>query len=1218
MAWTEQQKAAIETRGCGLIVSAAAGSGKTSVLVERLLRLIMEDAPEKRVYADRMVIVTFTNDAAAEMKARLSGALDEQLQKYPDNRWLYEQQIRLQSAHISTISSFCFDLIRDNAASIGITSGFRILNDTESKLIETKAADTVLNRWHQKRKQEMDFLWDCFCERNDKPLERILLELHHFLGSVSSREMWQKKALFYLNQPLEQSLYHKKLLERLIVTVKQALLLAEEAVSLASVLYDDISRNKVLPWVEDDFRCFRNLLKQLQNGETDYHAMLEPFLKKNNSRKNYPRKTKDIISVSNWKIVKALRDKYTKYEKDQIIFILDSVMPYEQVDLEIHRRILPLLLELEQAFTDEIRQTKILQNALGFEDGEQLTLELLGELDENGVLRQTPMAKEMAAYYQLIMIDEYQDSNNKQDNIFKLLSRSCTDPQTGKLRYGDNIFLVGDVKQSIYRFRLANPQNFVAAIQAADNDNSVCRHITLNQNFRSVPAVLQFVNFICGNLMSSECGDVVYDETESLVPGLSIADALSEGEQFVEVAVLEKDASEQPVQIQYVIRQIQRMIQNGTAVAEKNGSTRSCEYRDFCILMRGNDSCRTYAHALEEAGIPVIMPEEAGYLKAREISILLDMLRVLDNPLLDTSLAAIMLSPMFWFTAQELMQIRMTAKESSLYVGLCRSIGVMTGEQDTVQLTDELLLKKCCHLYDTIQKLRQDAALMSLEALIRRIYDKTDFLSVMQLTKDGDKKRANLNLLMQYARQYEENIDAAHSGLSGFLRYIDWLLESGNDFQQSTLSMGAENAVSVKTMHKSKGLEFPFVFLCELEHDFSTQDKRKSAAYSDSGMCGFRVKNPEDYTSAKTLPFLLMNQENEQLSKSEELRLLYVAMTRAKQKLFLVLLLDKVRTARTDYLNKFAQDITPDGKLPPVLVQSAGCMAHWIWMCLILLHDYVLDKAVCLPDKTWEKPAWAEHLQIQYTFVLPEQPDSVAENTQLHALPDEKTTEEIRKMVRFSYRSKDSKRKSLLSISAIQEERHKRPLLWKRPQFQQERTRLTGAERGTAVHTFFQYADFRRAEENPALEIARLQKHGFLTPEQAAVVNPEIAAAFFKDSIYSRMRKSRNVLREQKFLVQCRDLSVYPEMTKLLQDYFDSDSMLKGIIDLAFQENNGFILVDYKTDTVSNAQELIDNYQDQLMLYRAALQCMTGMSVQECWIYSTYLKRSILVKSSEE
>ena len=806
MARTEQQSEAITTRDCGLIVSAAAGSGKTSVLVERLLRILEDETPEHRVPADRMIVVTFTNDAAAEMRSRLYQALDDQLQKQPENQWLYQQQVRLQNAHICTISSFCFDLIRDNLTEQGITAGFRILNETEAKLIASKAADTVLNRWHAERQEEMQLLWNCFCEKNDKPLEELLLELHSFLGSVPFREQWTKQVLEELNQPLSDSAYHRAFLAQLERRAETAVRLANEAADLAAVVYDSVPDNNVLPWVETDVRCLEKVLQMLRQQEPDAEKILAPIQEKNQNRGNFPRKKKAMTDLEAFERVKKLREQYTALEKEIAAF-LEAVYPYEAGDLVQHAQLMPLLLELEEQLTAEIWQQKVQQNALAFDDAERMALELLAELSPEGTIQPSALAKELQAYYQLIMIDEYQDSNNKQDDIFKLLSRNCIEPETGTLRYGDNVFLVGDVKQSIYRFRLANPQNFVHAISSAGTETSVCRHIVLNRNFRSVPAVLDFVNFVCGSLMSDTCGDVAYTDAEALYPGTDITEILPEEQQKVTVAVLTpEDDADTDVQIAYVIGKIQEMIVAGVPVAQKDHTTRPCQYRDFCILLRTNPMCTSFAHALEQAGIPVQSPDETGYLKAREVGLLLDMLRVLDNPTLDTSLAAIMLSPMFWFTPEDLMRIRMLGKKTSLYSAVCMAIGV-TESAEPVQL-DDVLVQKCRQLYDTLQKLRQSSGMMTLEALIRRIYDTTDFLSVMQLTKDGDRKRANLHLLLQYAKQYEENTDAAHNGVSGFLRYIDWLLDSGNDFQQTSLTAGVENAVAVKTMHRSKGLEY--------------------------------------------------------------------------------------------------------------------------------------------------------------------------------------------------------------------------------------------------------------------------------------------------------------------------------------------------------------------------------------------------------------------------
>lgn len=1210
MAWTQAQQAAITARDCGVIVSAAAGSGKTSVLVERLLQILTEDSPEKCVPADRMIVVTFTNDAAAEMKARLSQALALKLQQNPENHWLYQQQILLQSAHICTISSFCFDLIRDNLTESGITSSFRILNDTESLMMASKAADQVLNRWHRDRKVDMDLLWNRFCEKNDLPLEQILLDLHQFLGSVPFRKQWCDDVLEQLNQPSEKSVYHKRILEQLRTLAENAAKQASEAAVRADGLYDSVVENTVLPWVEEDCRCITKIQKRLTAADMNTKKLLLPFyaLKEKRGKKTFPRKKKTIVDPQGYEQVKHLRVQY-RAKMQQLVTLCETILPYEEADLIDHRHILPLFLEMEKELSEEIWQMKVQKNALGFEDGEHFALELLAVPNKDGSVLPSPLAKELSTYYKLIMIDEYQDSNNKQDMIFKLLSHHCVDPETGSLCYGDNVFLVGDVKQSIYRFRLANPKNFVRAIHAAASENRVCRHIALNRNFRSTPSVLHFVNFVCGHLMSPSCGDVTYDDSEALDPGSSIGEILPKEQQAVHVAILHQ-------QELYIIRQIQKMIQDESLVVEKDGSTRPCRYSDFCILLRNNTLCQKISHALEDAGIPAQSPEEKGYLRAREISILLDMLRVLDNPLSETSLAAIMLSPMFWFSAQELLQIRMLAPQSSLYFALCCAAGVNEEAPKETKI-EAVLREKCQYLYETIQKLRQNAGMMSLEALIRCIYDRTDFLSVIQLTEDGDQKRANLQLLLQYIRQYEANTDVARNGISGFLKYIDWLLESGNDFQQTSMSVGAENAVVIKTMHRSKGLEFPFVFLGDLEVRFSGEEKRKNALFSDSGMVGFCLKDPTTYTRAKTLPFMVIGEENQKQSKSEELRLLYVAMTRAKQQLFLPLDVGKIQTKTHKYLEEFASSILPSGELPPDLVQSADSMAQWIWMCLVLLHEKELDAILPLPPCTWEKPRWCDDIQICYESNVPEfEPISIAEETTSEDA-NPAVVKEIQKMISFSCRSKDSDRKSLLSVSAVQTAKHHRAPTWKRPTFLQAEKRLTGTERGTAIHAFFQYANFQNVQNNLSDELMRLKQHGFLTAAQAAEITSDIVNAFFQDAIYYRFQKSHHIMREKKFLVRCSDLQQFDEMDTILARYRNSDSMLKGIIDMAFEENGAYIVVDYKTDHVQDEKILVQEYREQLLIYCAAISCMTKKPVAACYLYSTHFKKSILVKGKK-
>ncbi len=1218
MAWTDQQQTAIETQGCGLLVSAAAGSGKTSVLVERLLKILSEDHPDERVPADRMIVVTFTNDAASNMKTRLTNKLSEQLEKQPQNTWLHRQQILLQSAHICTISSFCFDLIRDNLTESGVSTGFRILNETENRMICEKQVDLLLNRWHTERPEEMHILWDAFCEKSDKPIERILLDLYDFLGSIPFRDIWETNVISQLNQDAFNTLCHQ-FLEMERSRAQSALNIAQQAEEIAQGLYDSLEDNTVYFWIEEDCTYLTKLVQMLQKGTNDIDILLDAYNKitENRTGHTFPRKKKSITNSDNYDEVKRLREQYKKI-LDSIIIDISSILPFEQQDLDSHRTIVPILLEMEDELFSQIIAAKSEKNALSFEDGERIALELLSDRNEEGQAIPSPLARDLSAYYQLIMIDEYQDSNNKQDQIFKLLSHQCLDPQTGQLRYGNNMFLVGDIKQSIYGFRLANPQNFTHAIAASTTPNSVSRHITLNYNFRSTPSILSFVNFLCGNLMTENCGGILYDKNEALEAGLHLDKLLPKEDQGVEIAVLsesneEDEDNDVEQSIRYIIATIQDMIARGALVLEKDGTTRPCEYGDFCILLRDNPNCRKYAHALQDANIPVEIPDETGYLKAREIRVLLDMLRIIDNPLLDTSMATVMLSPMFWFTPDNLLEIRDLLPNGNLYPAIR-----LMAERKSDNGTKSVLSEKCEQLLTLITDLRERMGMMSLEALIRYIFDSTDYLSIIRLTENGSKKYANSQLLLQYVRQYEENASIAESGIAGFLSYIDWLVESGHDFTQTPLSIGSDNVVKVRTMHRSKGLEFPFVFLAELEHRFSTADKKMTAVFSDNGQIGLCLKDPLTHTRAKTIFHMMLSEEKEHQLKSEEMRLLYVAMTRAQQKLFLTLNKSKITTKSRNYIKEYASAIAPDGTLPISLVQSATSMAQWIWMSLTLLHDTELNSIIPLPKATWQAPNWTENVSIQYTSTIPAKRESpIIESTPLSNEDIVNQSRTMQNLIDFSCYTENSTRRSSLSASALQALHHNQTPAWKRPNFCQTSTHMTGAERGTAIHAFFQFANFSVAAQNLDKEKERLVTMGFLTRNQVEQVTKEIIDAFFADPVYARCQKSHQILREHKFLINCKDLAIDDSLNSILAEYRNADSMMKGIIDLAFLEDDGYVLVDYKTDFVTHPQQLIEKYREQVLIYRAALFAITNRPVTACYLYSTHLKRSIYIDTKE-
>ena len=462
MSWTEEQKNAIDARGTSLIVSAAAGSGKTAVLTERLVQLIADK--ELGVRADRIVVVTFTNDAAAELKKRLENKIRALISEHPKDRHLLKQQILLQNAKISTINSFCFDLIRDNIGENGITSSFSVLDDTDNKVLKAKALEELINYFSENEYNKISFLFDRFCIKDEKRLLEVIERTDSFLSSVALRDKWLEKAVKMYTVEFKESDYYKKLVENLRIQIENALKAADENIGLISRIFPDMSvaaAEKSFAQAEEE----RNLVLGLWNIlncdrlPTEEEALLV-----------YP----DLVRVGKTEHNKLLREIYKKkrdYIKKMIAKVANSIKAIESDYYECGE-VTRVLVDMLKKYNEILWEKKCEKNALSFDDGERLALEMLISMNENGYIMQSEIAKRIADYYDIIMIDEYQDSNNKQDLIFKLISKNYKASSNGEPLYGDNVFLVGDVKQSIYRFRLANPKNFIKTLKSSDRYSS--------------------------------------------------------------------------------------------------------------------------------------------------------------------------------------------------------------------------------------------------------------------------------------------------------------------------------------------------------------------------------------------------------------------------------------------------------------------------------------------------------------------------------------------------------------------------------------------------------------------------------------------------------------------------------------------------------------------------------------------------------------------------
>lgn len=1187
--WTTEQQAAIDARGASFLVSAAAGSGKTSVLVERLIRLIADT--ETKIPVTEMAVVTFTNDAAAEMKSRLARALAERIAAEPENVWLRRQHGLLQSAKISTINSFCFDLIRDNCQALDITPTFRILEETEEKLLRIAALDAVLETWYadEERAQSMRYLCGLFCGKTDRRLVELLLKMYEKIISMP----FGFEKLKVMEQSYTDCSLRTQYLESLTVRCAEAEEILKAALhdaeafgyqNLTDLLYEDLIQAEAVHRALTDPALSAEQLGELL-GKISFARMTTGGRKlpDQHLRENAVRlraKAKAVLTA--------------------VQSAGDTVL-YMEEDLKAHARAMPLLRMLLQDFSDELWRRKCEKNALGFDDGEQVALALLGSYTEEGEIVRTPLAVELSEFYKMILLDEFQDTNNRQDLIFKLLSHNGSAE-----RNGDNLFMVGDLKQSIYRFRLANPQNFLDTMAASvpySKESQGNAFLRLNRNFRSSHEVVEFVNFVFSAVMSPEVGEVDYGEGEALVQGASFADT----PRNTEVVLVNTDEYGDQAAEQYVAERIAQMLKDGSPVSTDGGTcTRPCRPSDFCILVRNNATAMRYQAVLEECGIAAYCEEAAPYLKSREISVLLNFLRVIDSPPNDLALASVLLSPMFCFTISELTELRLLAPKKSLYFAVCLGLGRQLDQKQNEPLLSGGLLEKTQYFFDTLAVLRRDAMRLPLETLIRSIYDSTDYLAVMRRGKNGERRRANLRRLLSHARNYETNLGG---GISGFLRYLDRIFENKSDIERGTVVSGSEDVVAIKTIHKSKGLEFPFVFLAETNRKFNTSEKSDIFQFAPTIGFGFRMQDPEALTRFKTLPYALIADHNARLARSEDLRLLYVALTRAKDKLFIPLVCSEADST-VSRVQSFALEIAAAGGVTPRLAAQAGSLGDWLWMALLTAKNGAPLRAYCdtadcacggiLPMEITEYQP-----QVTGEHTEPEQEETDAQADPAAVAMLQERFAQCRAQTICTLPAKTT-------VSMLTKEDDAIDLALRRPKFMEESGKLTPAEKGTALHAFLQFADFEAARQDASAELLRLVRGGYLTQVQADSISLAQLTEFFESPLYARIRSAERVCRERRFLVKIADLKLEDA-----EEYNGTEAMLSGIMDLVFEEEDGLVLVDYKTDAVSpkEADILQARHSAQLRVYRRTLELIENKPVKETCLFAFSLGKIIPIET---
>lgn len=1221
MAWTKQQENAIKIRNSSVIVSAAAGSGKTAVLTERLGQLISDE--ETQIRADRIIVVTFTNDAASELRKRLDSKLHEMISNNPTSRYLLKQQTLLQNARISTINAFCFDLLRDNITEQGITSGFTVLDESENNIIMAQAMDELINYYCSEEYYKISFMYDKFCIKTDEKLVEVINLADRYLSSYAMRDKWIEIAVKSFDTDPWKSVYYKKSSETAAANLKKALKLAESRLEMSEEIFDDMRAPNAVKYctqIKEDIDHVKKATDLFESENAPDMAKIEALKKLGRTVPVRRTENVDPFALENCnakrKIISGI-----------ISETLQSFDNFEEDFLE-NKKTTEILAEMLMKYHSIIWEKKCEKNAISFDDGERLTLELLADFDDDGNIIQTETARKIAEFYDIIMVDEYQDSNNKEDLIFKLISKKYHHSGADRIpMYGKNAFLVGDVKQSIYKFRLANPRNFIDTLKnsepyseekAADNYS-----VFLNKNFRSSGQVIDFVNYIFSQIMSEDCGDIEYNSDEQLYFGTLEYEKFSDSPEFkTNIAFINSEQDDEGgdeesksasfktnYEAVYTAGKIYSMLQAGTPVITKDGGKRPCEPSDFCILIRKNKFAKDYIRELNKIGIEAKGEEEKGYLSSREITILLDLLRIIDNPLLDVPVAAVMMSPMYMFEFEEIAYIKTFGKSIHIFTILNNIVSNKYGSS-----VDLLFADRCRKFLDDLSKFRLSAVTMTVGELINEIYDDTDFISVMQLYTDGEKKRANLRALVQYAKNYEKSYSYEGSGgLSGFIRYIDRIIENGTDLPQSKISSSTGNYVSVKTIHKSKGLEYPFIFL--VETDSKIRKDTPPVICSDDGRIGYVLYDQKLVRRYRTIAYNQLTNENYQNSLSEEMRLLYVALTRAKQKLFINL---RYSERKINHLDKLLKSYYFEDESIHKLASYAKSHADWIWMSLFE-HSRFAEIAENIGFETeLDFPAprtKSELFEIEYPEYTGSINPNEVDNRRSEALPDAELCRELNRIISYNYDTLLANTPAKMSVTQIakkmSDDIDNFDFKLKRPKFINENTELTGAERGTAIHTFFQYCDFDNAQNDFDNEIRRMIEKGYLSKQQADSIDRNNAAAFFRSGLFSRITHSPTVYREKKFMAAIADLNADNSNLNAIKE---SDGMIKGIIDLAFEENGSMVIVDYKSDRNASENMLKERYKMQLKLYKSALELTTGMTVSELYLYSFELRREIKIE----
>lgn len=1184
MPWTKQQQKVIDQRDADILVSAAAGSGKTAVLVERIIQKITDD--KHPIDVDHLLVVTFTKAAAGEMKERIMAALDEKVREFPGNQHYVKQLSLIHKAQITTIHSFCMNLIRDYFYVLGIDPNTAPGDEGRLSAIRQEVLDDLLEESYEKKEEDFIHLIESYSPgKNDSIITEYILKLYENARSHKEPEKWLDEAEANIRvetiEDFKNAPFIQMILRDAKISIDGALQWILEAIDLSKQERGPYFYNKTL---NEDIKIIESLKEAKSFSE-----LCEKFLAIKKPRLSGRKKKSDVIDQN-------MQDQCKKFRQNAYALIdaLQSAYFYqkeEEIFHELKRIKSPLmgLINLTREFMTRYDEKKKNENIMDFDDMEHFALELLiDDYDENGNPIPSKIAKEKSDGYEEIYIDEYQDSNYIQDAILRSVSKESEG--------GHNMFMVGDVKQSIYSFRLARPELFLEKYHGYQKKGEEYQLIELRNNFRSRKEVLTFVNDIFYQIMHESLGNIEYTQNVALVPTMEFLDGC---DAKTEVLLLDKNELEESEEAAMVLEarmiatRIHEMVDGEDPMMvtgkdeDGNPVLRKARYSDIVILLRSmKGNAEIIQKELMDVGIPAFANSQKGYFDTVEIRTLLSLLSVVDNIYLDIDLAAVLRSPMIGMSEEELGRLKVDGAKDSLYQCLCA-----TRDQSK-------LANKAVKLLDT---LREEKTYLPLTQLIWSALEKTGYYYYVGAMPQGKKRQGNILMLIEQAKAFESS---QIKGLFHFVRFMEQCKEYDMDYGEANTMSEDQDLVRISSIHKSKGLEYPIVFVSKIHQKFNLRDGNGTMIFHGDYFIGADYIDPIKRTKQRTILKSVIKAQMEKESLGEELRVLYVAMTRAKEKLILT------------GIKKQEFDWNETRKLTAIDLLVGKSYYDWINVALprIPAQNYRL-KIYTLEDLLWQQEGdeliHKMNQEIFYDRLSKDLPNDeirkMKETFSYHYRNEEETKGRLKYSVSEIKRMSQAMEEKEEFYSPISHEKEKRV-----PSFIKKNEKISAASKGTIIHKVLELLDFSKDYTIKSLgeEISLWVKDGKLKPEYEKVIYRKEILALLRSDLGKRMKKASidgRLYKERQFVTGILFSQMNQKATA--DDYV----VVQGIIDVYFEEEDGLVLVDYKTDHIKEGDEdiLIKRYHAQMGSYKQALEKIAGKSVKEIYIYSVTLQKTI-------